>query len=102
MVDYKPAIVLVSLGVNDGSSPNTSSYHVLVQMLHGMGARVMWIEPPAGVAGIDLVRATIASLGIPVVPAMPLALRPDGAHPTSYALWALSVANAVNAELARA
>ena len=96
---FKPAIVLVSLGVNDGTAPDPVNYHAIVSALHGIGARVVWIEPPAGVTspGIDRVRAVIASLGVQTVPALPLPMRADGVHPVSYGPWSINIAQAVQA-----
>jgi hypothetical protein len=91
---FKPTIVLVSLGVNDGASPNPTNYQTIVQTLHGMGARVMWIEPPAGV-NAPAVRAAIASLGVSTVPATTTPLAADGTHPHSYGPWAKDVVQAL-------
>lgn len=88
--EFKPTTVLVSLGVNDGDAPNRANYLALVQKLQSLGARVVWIEPPAGVKA-PLVRAMIASLGVQTVPAPNLILV-DGLHPSSYEVWAQQVA----------
>lgn len=93
---FRPTIVIVSLGVNDGSAPNGANYHAIVQALHGIGARVVWIEPPAAV-NAPAVRAAIASLGVATVPATDTPLGPDGLHPASYGPWAQAVAQAVAA-----
>ncbi len=81
---FKPNVVLVSLGVNDGSAPNLSAAQTIVQRLHGIGARVMWLEPPAGVQ--TAARSMIAALGVQTVPAMSMPL--SGIHPTDYGPWA--------------
>lgn len=91
---FRPDLVLVSLGINDGNAPNASNYQALVQALHGIGARVMWIEPPAAVS-TPAVRAVIASLGVRTVPATQTPLAADGLHPASYAPWAREVAQVV-------
>lgn len=93
---FRPGIVLVSLGVNDGS-PNSANYQALVRQLHGLGARVIWIEPPAGVttASIGAVRSIIESLGVPMVPATTAPLASDGVHPQNYAPWAAEIARSV-------
>ena len=91
---FKPDVVLLSLGVNDGATPNRANYQTLVSGIHGLGARVIWIEPPAGV-NTPAVRAVIASLGVPTVPATTTPLAGDGLHPISYAPWAREVATAV-------
>lgn len=90
---FQPELVLVSLGVNDGSAPNIANYQTVVQRLHGIGARVVWIEPPAAVSTPS--RAVIAALGVPTVPATMTPLSADGLHPRSYAGWALEVARAI-------
>jgi hypothetical protein len=93
--DYQPTTTLVSLGANDGTAPDPTAYQAIVRALHGIGSQVVWIEPPAGLANRSAVRAAIASLGIPTVPATQTALGPDGVHPQSYAPWAAEIARAV-------
>lgn len=93
--DFKPSLVLVSLGANDGTSPNPPDYQAIVRALHGIGATVEWIMPPAGLANRVAVRDVIASLGVPVVPATQAPLGPDGIHPVSYAPWAAEIARAL-------
>lgn len=92
---FAPAVVLVSLGVNDGTAPNPANYQTIVRGLHGIGARVVWIEPPAGV-NAPAVRAAIASLGVSTVPATTAPLAADGLHPQSYVSWAQEIAEVVN------
>ena len=94
LTSFKPDLVLVSLGVNDGDSPNSANYQAIVRALHGTGARVVWIEPPAGVRN-DAVRKTIESLGVPTVPATNSPLKSDGLHPKSYAPWANEIAHEI-------
>ena len=95
---FHPDVVLVSLGVND-DPVNRSNYQTIVSGLHGIGARVIWIEPPAGVKtpSIDAVRKAIISLGVPIVPAPTFSLR-DGLHPTpdGYAAWAAAISQEVS------
>ncbi len=95
---FKPDVVLVSLGTND-AAPKAADYQTLVRGLHGLGARVVWIEPPAGVdtAGIHVVRPIITSLGVQTVPPYSAPLGPDRLHPDAvgYKLWAHSIASAV-------
>jgi hypothetical protein len=91
---YQPTVTLVSLGANDGVAPNATDYQAIVRALHGIGSRVVWIDPPAGLANRSAVRAAIASLGVPVVPATQTPLGPDGVHPLSYDAWAGEVARA--------
>ena len=94
LIDFAPAVVLVSLGVNDGDNPKLSNYQAVVQALHGIGARVVWIEPPAGVS-VPVVRNVIAALGVQTVPATETPLGPDKVHPVSYAPWAAEIAQFV-------
>jgi len=93
---FKPDVVLVSLGVNDGKTPNSTNYQTIVRALHGLGARVVWIEPPAAVSA-PAVRDAIASLGVQTVPATTVPLSKDGLHPDrlGYMLWADEIADAV-------
>jgi hypothetical protein len=90
LTEYRPDVVLVSLGVNDGSTPKASNYQTIVRALQGIGARVVWIEPPAAVSTQS--RYTIATLGVPVVPGTRAPLAADSLHPTSYASWAQEIA----------
>lgn len=91
---FQPQVVLVSLGVNDGTAPSRANYQALVRTLHGLGARVLWIEPPAGVQA-PAVRQVIASLGVATVPATTTPLAADGLHPRSYDPWSVDIAQAV-------
>jgi lysophospholipase L1-like esterase len=96
---FKPDVVLVSLGTNDGVAPNPKNYQTIVSRLHGIGARVVWIEPPAGVQNVDAVRRIIASLGVSTVPATttPIAASdPLHLHPQSYVPWSREIAQAVS------
>lgn len=95
LTTYQPTITLVALGVNDGNAPNQANYHAIVSTLHGIGSKVIWIEPPAGVNN-QAVRNVIASLGVSTVPATKVALRPDEVHPVSYAPWAKEIARSVS------
>lgn len=92
---FKPDVVLVSLGANDGPTPNQTDYQSIVRALHGVGATVEWIMPPAGLANRAAVRDIIGTLGVPVVPATQTPLGPDGIHPVSYAPWAAEIAQRV-------
>lgn len=94
LASYQPAIVLVSLGVNDGNSANPTDYHAIVQQIHGLGATVIWIEPPAGV-NTPATRSVIATLGVQTVPATATPLSPDHLHPQSYVPWAAEIAKMV-------
>jgi lysophospholipase L1-like esterase len=91
---FKPDLVLVSLGVNDGVSPNPTNYQTIVRALHGLGARVVWIEPPAAV-NAPAVRAVIASLGVQTIPATQAPLAADRLHPADYQTWANDIAQVV-------
>jgi hypothetical protein len=97
---YAPSIVLVSLGVNDGPTPNPANYQLIVRAIHGIGARAVWIEPPAGVSGAAAIaaaaaRSIIESLGVSVIPPTQTPMSADGVHPQSYAPWAQEIASAV-------
>ncbi len=94
---FKPDVVLVSLGVNDGATPNRANYQTIISGLHGLGARVFWIEPPAAVRNADSDRQIIASLGVPTIPATTTPLASDGLHPKNYTQWAREIAQAVSA-----
>lgn len=87
---FRPEVVLVSLGVNDGNAPNVANYQTIVKRLHGLGARVIWIQPPAAVRTPS--HEVIASLGVPTVPRTTTPLSADRLHPASYAPWAQEVA----------
>jgi len=86
LIEYKPRIVLVSLGVNEADSSTLANYQSIVRALHGIGARVVWIEPPAAVQTAS--RAMIAALGVQTVPATTTPLAADGLHPRNYREWA--------------
>jgi lysophospholipase L1-like esterase len=92
---FQPSLVLVSLGANDGAAASAADYQALVRALHGIGARVAWVEPPAGLATANAARDAIASLGVPTVPATRVPLGPDGVHPVSYAPWAREIARGI-------
>lgn len=89
---YKPDVALVSLGVNDGTTPNLANYQTIVRGLQGLGARVVWIEPPAAV-NAPAVRSAIASLGVNTIPAPSLPMA-NSLHPASYGPWAQEIASA--------
>ena len=90
---FRPQIVLVSLGVNDGDAPNIANYQMIVRALQGLGARVVWIQPPAAVK--TPAHAMIASLGVRTVPATTTPLSADRLHPASYAPWAQEIAQVI-------
>ena len=92
---YRPDITLVALGVNDGNAPNSANYHTIVSALHGIGSKVVWIEPPAGVRA-PVFRAVIGSLGVQVVPGANVPLAADGLHPAGYRPWAEKIARAIS------
>lgn len=96
LADFRPTDVLVALGVNDGGVPNLENYRRIVQTLQGLGARVVWIEPPAAV-NTPAVRSVIASLGVPTIRATTIPLAADGLHPSNYRKWAQDVAGAYGA-----
>ncbi len=92
LLAFKPDIILVSLGVNDGASPDLANYQQIVQIIHGLGAQVVWIEPPAGV-NVPVLRSIIRSLGVKTIPATHVPLISDGLHPTvdGYREWAAEI-----------
>jgi len=96
---YRPTLALVSLGANGGPNQNSADFHAIVRAIHGIGATVVWIEPPAGVAGLDAVRAILApaSLGVGVIAGTRTPIGPDNLHPISYGPWAAEIAKAVHA-----
>ena len=102
LVSFQPDLVLVSLGVNDGCSPNSANYRAILQAVRGLGANVVWIEPPADVYGgstascqnVPAVRDVIESLGVPTLSTR-TPLGGDGLHPQSYSPWAAEIAQAI-------
>lgn len=92
---FRPNVVLVALGVNDGTTPNFANYQTIVRALHGAGAQVVWIEPPSGVQNVNAVRRIIASLGVQTIPATNTALSGDRVHPKNYSGWAREIAQAI-------
>lgn len=93
LASFKPRIVLVSLGTNDGDSPNIVNYQTIVRRIHGIGAHVLWIEPPASVDTPS--RGIISSLGVATVPATHTQLASDNLHPLSYGAWAKEISEMV-------
>jgi hypothetical protein len=91
--EFRPKVVLISLGVNDGVAPDRANYQDLVRMIHGLGARAVWIQPPAAVA--TPADAFIASLGVQTVPPTTTPLAADRLHPASYGPWAQEIARAL-------
>jgi hypothetical protein len=92
---FKPDLVLVALGVND-VKPNTNDYQTIVRGLHGIGARVAWIEPPVSRVTNALYNS-ITSLGVERIPATNVPLAADKLHPTAagYQTWAQEIAGAI-------
>lgn len=93
LTTFKPDVVLVSLGVNDGASPSRYDYVRIVDALSKIGAHVKWIEPPAAVNTPS--RAIIRSLAVPTIPGTKTPLAADGLHPKSYTTWAREIASAL-------
>ena len=92
---FKPDLVLVALGVND-VKPNLNDYQTIVRGLRGIGARVVWIEPPVQRMTNALYDAIRAS-DVERVPAPNVPLSADGLHPTGagYQTWAQEIARAI-------
>ncbi len=97
LAGLEPDVVLVSLGVNDGATPNPANYQAIVQRLRSAGAEVIWIEPPLAV-NTPAVRNVIASLGVKTVPARLMPMAADGLHPQNYAPWAAAIASELSRE----
>lgn len=93
LTSFKPKIVLVALGVNDGATPNIANYQRIMQGLNGIGAKVIWIEPPEAVN--TRARNVIRSLGVTRVAPTRTLLGSDGLHPQRYDTWAREIAMAV-------
>ena len=91
--DFRPNVVLVSLGVNDGLTPDRTNYQAIIRMIHGLGARVVWVQPPAAV--MTPAHPMIASLGVQTVPPTTTPLSVDRLHPASYGPWAQEIARAL-------
>lgn len=97
LAGFKPTLVLVSLGTND-KPVDARNYQDIVRRLHGLGAHVVWIEPPAGVDGLNEARDAIARLGVRTIPATTAPVY--GSHPkhpnqAGYRAWAAEIAEAV-------
>jgi len=93
---YHPAVTVVALGVNDGDGADPASYRAVADGLRGIGSRVLWVEPPAGVrTPTTRVRQAIAALGVPTVPATLTPVSADGVHPQQYGPWAREIARYV-------
>lgn len=92
---FRPDLVLVSLGVNDGPTPNAANYATIVRAIAALGARTVWIEPPAAVPA-SAARAIIASLGLLTVAATMTPLSADRLHPISYVPWANEIRTALS------
>jgi hypothetical protein len=87
---FKPDVVIISLGVNDGASLRVESYNRLLQGVYGLGARVVWVEPPAPVSSnVHNVLASAARTSNDrIVPPTNAPLAADGLHPQRYDRWA--------------
>jgi lysophospholipase L1-like esterase len=83
----------VVLGTNDigYSKPPPSYYATIRDRIVALGATVVWVDPPSMPNDrLAAVRATIAALGVPVIPPAQIAISSDNIHPTSsgYVDWA--------------
>lgn len=91
LAEFKPTIVLVSLGTNDigYASPPANYYQTIRDRITALGATVVWIDPPMMPNDrLTAVRDVIASLGVQVIPPANIPIGPDNIHPTSYVGWA--------------
>jgi lysophospholipase L1-like esterase len=95
---FKPSLVLVSLGVNDGADPQRNNYVEILRQLYATGlSNIAWIEPPADTRFTARLHNLLATLGVRIIPAVTTPLAADGLHPQSYAPWAQAIAQAVAA-----
>lgn len=93
---FKPTLMLVSLGVNDGTDPQRNNYVEILRQLYAAGiSNVVWIEPPTGTRFTPRLHNLLATLGVRVIPAVTTPLKTDQIHPKSYAPWAQAIARAV-------
>jgi len=93
---FKPTLMLVSLGVNDGAAPHRNNYVEILRQLYAAGVQhVVWIEPPASRHFTPQLHNLLATLGVPVMSSVTTPLAADGLHPQSYAPWAQDIARAV-------
>jgi hypothetical protein len=93
LASFEPTHVLVVLGTNDigYSKPPPSYYATIRDRIVALGATVVWVDPPSMPNDrLAAVRATIAALGVPVIPPAQIAISSDNIHPTSsgYVDWA--------------
>lgn len=93
---FKPDLMLVSLGTNDGQNPDRNDLIEVVRQLHAAGIRtsenIVWLAPPNGV-NVPRLRDLITTLGVRVMPAPTTPL--SNLHPIDYAPWAREIAQAV-------
>lgn len=91
LAGFRPSVILVVLGTNDigYGVPPAAPYRELVARWGAIG-QVVWVEPPMMPGDrLAAVRATIASLGVPILPATEgLSFASDNIHPTNYPSWA--------------
>jgi len=90
---FKPDVVLVSLGVNDGATMDPTYYQSIVRGIQAIGAKPVWIEPPAAVQTVS--RDVISTLGVQTIPATTTPLSSDGLHPRDYEPWAKQIVEAL-------
>jgi hypothetical protein len=95
---FKPALMLVSLGVNDGAYPHRNNYVEILRQLYAAGvSHVVWIEPPTSSYFKPQLHNLLATLGVPVMSSVTTPLASDSLHPTGtgYRVWAQEIAQAV-------
>jgi len=99
---YRPTLVIVSLGTNDGAAPSLMPAFAgraasFVAMAQAMGAKVLWVVPPTMPARIDVatVRASVEQSGAAIFDSSEIDVErgPDQIHPTiaGNSAWASAI-----------
>ena len=89
LAEFSPSIVVIVLGTNDDGMPVRADFEAVRDASLRTGARVVWVQPPAGMKfPVTPTRKVIDSLGVEVVPAAQVTFGADGVHPAEYATWA--------------
>jgi lysophospholipase L1-like esterase len=102
--DFKPELVLVSLGTND-TAPGSSvreklpaRFDLLRQRASAAGARVVFLEPPPLPWSREPIHRAASHAGAPLLLAPAIEQAPDHIHatPAGYAAWAKHIAKELN------